>query len=59
MLSNQNIGKIKLPYLLAASLHLILRFILITDPDLHQDPALLRGRLYPYHNKARFFGHIT
>ena len=36
---------IKLRYLLAASLHLILRFILITDPDQHQDPTLLRGRL--------------
>ena len=37
-----------IPYLLDTSLHLLLRFILITDPDQHQNPALLRGRLSKY-----------
>ena len=37
-----------MPYLLAASLHLLLRFILITDPDQHQDPALFRRRFSKY-----------
>ena len=47
-MSNQNIGQLIIKYLLAASLHLLLRFILITDPDQHQEPALLRGRLSKY-----------